>query len=61
VTRPRRQTDGDGRLTETFRQDRVDHLRQQIADGTYRVSERDVATAMIAQGFRVTGKSAPRR
>ena len=50
MSRPKHQTDGDGRLTETFRQERLEHLRKSIDDGTYHVSNRNVAAAMVKRG-----------
>jgi len=50
MSRPKHQTDGDGRLVETFRQERVEHLRKSIDEGTYHVSSRTVATAMVRRG-----------
>ena len=51
MSRPKHQTDGDGRLSESFRQDRLDHLRKSVADGTYHVSERTVAAAIVRHGI----------
>jgi anti-sigma28 factor (negative regulator of flagellin synthesis) len=51
MARPKRQTDGDGRLAESYRNDRVEWLRKQVADGTYHVSHRSVADAMMRQGW----------
>jgi anti-sigma28 factor (negative regulator of flagellin synthesis) len=50
MSRPKHQTDGDGRLVEAFRQERVDHLRKSIDEGTYHVSDRRVAAAMVRNG-----------
>jgi anti-sigma28 factor (negative regulator of flagellin synthesis) len=50
MSRPKQQTDGDGRLTEAFRQQRLEHLRKSIDDGTYHVSNRTVAAAMVRRG-----------
>jgi anti-sigma28 factor (negative regulator of flagellin synthesis) len=50
MSRPKHQTDGDGRLAEAFRQERVEHLRKSIDDGTYHVSDRRVAAAMVRNG-----------
>jgi anti-sigma28 factor (negative regulator of flagellin synthesis) len=61
MSRPKNQTDGDGRLVETFRQERLDHLRRSITDGTYEVSERTVAAAIVRHGIAdVISKSKPR-
>ncbi|MFL5839010.1 MAG: flagellar biosynthesis anti-sigma factor FlgM [Thermoleophilaceae bacterium] len=51
MSRPKHQTDGDGRLVETFRQERLEHLRKSIDDGTYHVSDRNVAAAMVRRGL----------
>jgi anti-sigma28 factor (negative regulator of flagellin synthesis) len=51
MSRPKNQTDGDGRLVETFRQERLEHLRKSIDDGTYQVTERKVAAAMVRRGI----------
>jgi anti-sigma28 factor (negative regulator of flagellin synthesis) len=51
MSRPKHQTDGDGRLVETFRQERLEHLRKSIDDGTYHVSDRNVAAAMVRRGI----------
>jgi anti-sigma28 factor (negative regulator of flagellin synthesis) len=51
MSRPKHQTDGDGRLTETFRQERLANLRKSIDEGTYHVSERSVAAAMMRRGL----------
>ncbi|MFL5896578.1 MAG: flagellar biosynthesis anti-sigma factor FlgM [Thermoleophilaceae bacterium] len=50
MSRPKHQTDGDGRLVESFRQERLEHLRKSISDGTYHVSHRTVAAAMVRNG-----------
>ena len=50
MSRPKHQTDGDGRLVEAFRNERLDHLRKSISDGTYHVSHRNVAAAMVRLG-----------
>jgi anti-sigma28 factor (negative regulator of flagellin synthesis) len=50
MSRPKNITDGDGRLVEAFRQERLEHLRKSIDDGTYHVSERTVAAAMVRRG-----------
>ena len=51
MSRPKHQTDGDGRLVEAFRQERLEHLRKSIDDGTYHVSDRNVAAAMVRRGL----------
>jgi anti-sigma28 factor (negative regulator of flagellin synthesis) len=51
MSKPKNQTDGDGRLVETFRQERLEQLRKSVADGTYHVSNRHVAAAMVRHGF----------
>ena len=51
MSRPKHQTDGDGRLVESFRQERLEHLRKSIDDGTYHVTERKVAAAMVRRGI----------
>jgi anti-sigma28 factor (negative regulator of flagellin synthesis) len=51
MSRPKHQTDGDGRLVESFRQERLEHLRKSIDDGTYHVTERRVAAAMVRRGI----------
>ena len=51
MSRPKHQTDGDGRLVEAFRQERLDHLRKSIDEGTYHVSSRNVAQAMVRRGI----------
>jgi anti-sigma28 factor (negative regulator of flagellin synthesis) len=51
MSRPKQQTDGDGRLVEAFRQERLEHLRKSIDDGTYHVSSRSVAAAMVRRGI----------
>jgi anti-sigma28 factor (negative regulator of flagellin synthesis) len=50
MSRPKNQTDGDGRLVESFRQERLEHLRKLVDDGIYHVSERHVAAAMVRKG-----------
>src|SRR3954465_4873346 len=50
MSRPKNQTDGDGRLVEAFRQERLDHLRKSIDEGTYHVNDRNVAAAMVRRG-----------
>jgi anti-sigma28 factor (negative regulator of flagellin synthesis) len=50
MSRPKHQTDGDGRLVEAFRQERLEHLRKSIDEGTYHVSHRNVAAAMMRRG-----------
>jgi anti-sigma28 factor (negative regulator of flagellin synthesis) len=50
MSRPKQQTDGDGRLVESFRNDRLEVLRRQVEDGSYHVSERHVASAMVRRG-----------
>jgi anti-sigma28 factor (negative regulator of flagellin synthesis) len=51
MSRPKHQTDGDGRLAEAFRQERLANLRKSIDEGTYHVSERNVAAAMMRRGL----------
>jgi len=51
MSQPKNQTDGDGRLVEAFRQERLEHLRKSIDDGTYHVLERKVAAAMVRRGI----------
>jgi anti-sigma28 factor (negative regulator of flagellin synthesis) len=51
MSRPKHQTDGDGRLVESFRQERLEHLRKAIDEGTYEVTERKVAAAMVRRGI----------
>ena len=51
MSRPKHQTDGDGRLAEAFRQERLANLRKSIGEGTYHVSERSVAAAMMRSGL----------
>jgi anti-sigma28 factor (negative regulator of flagellin synthesis) len=51
MSRPKHQTDGDGRLVESFRQERLEHLRKSIDEGTYEVTERKVAAAMVRRGI----------
>lgn len=61
MSRPKHQTDGDGRLAEAFRQERLDHLRKSIDEGTYHVSNRNVAAAMLRRGLGdVIGRSKSR-
>jgi len=61
MSRPKHQTDGDGRLVESFRQERLEHLRKSIDDGTYHVSSRNVAAAMVRRGVaEVISKSSTR-
>jgi anti-sigma28 factor (negative regulator of flagellin synthesis) len=50
MSRPKHQTDGDGRLVEAFRQERLEDLRKSIEEGTYHVSERKVAAAIVRRG-----------
>ena len=50
MSRPKHQTDGDGRLTEAFRQERLDAIRRNVSEGTYHVNDRHVATAMLQRG-----------
>lgn len=50
MSRPKDITDGDGRLVEAFRQERLEHLRRSIDEGTYHVSNRNVAAAMVRRG-----------
>ena len=57
MSRPKHQTDGDGRLVELLRNERIELLRKQIADGSYRVSHRSVAAAMVRHGWDVIGRS----
>jgi anti-sigma28 factor (negative regulator of flagellin synthesis) len=51
MSRPKHLTDGDGRLVEAFRQERLEHLRKSIDDGTYHVSNRNVAAAIVRRGL----------
>ena len=51
MSRPKHQTDGDGRLVESFRQERLAHLRRSIDEGTYHVNDRNVAAAMVRRGI----------
>ena len=51
MSRPKHQTDGEGRLAEAFRQERLAHLRKAIDEGTYHVSDRNVAAAMVRRGI----------
>jgi anti-sigma28 factor (negative regulator of flagellin synthesis) len=50
MSRPKHQTDGDGRLVEAFRQERLEHLRKSIDEGTYHVSNRNLAAALVRRG-----------
>jgi anti-sigma28 factor (negative regulator of flagellin synthesis) len=50
MSRPKHQTDGDGRLVEAFRQERLEHLRRLVDDGMYHVSNRNLAAAMVRKG-----------
>ena len=50
MSRPKHQTDGDGRLVEAFRQERLEAIRRDLEDGTYRVNDRTVAAAMVRHG-----------
>ena len=50
MSRPKHQTDGDGRLVEAFRQERLEKIRRDLEDGTYQVSDRNVAAAMVRHG-----------
>lgn len=50
MSRIKHLTDGDGRLAEAFRQERLAHLRKIIDEGTYHVSNRNVAAAMMRRG-----------
>ena len=51
MSRPKRQTDGDGRLVESVRHERVEMLRKQVEDGSYQISSRSVAAAMVRRGL----------
>jgi anti-sigma28 factor (negative regulator of flagellin synthesis) len=51
MSHPKQQTDGDGRLVESFRQERLEHLRKSIDEGTYHVNDRNVAAAMVRRGI----------
>jgi anti-sigma28 factor (negative regulator of flagellin synthesis) len=51
MSRPKHQTDGDGRLVESFRQERLEHLKRRIDEGTYHVNDRHVAAAMVRRGI----------
>jgi anti-sigma28 factor (negative regulator of flagellin synthesis) len=51
MSRPKNQTDGDGRLVESFRQERLEVLRKSISDGTYHVNDRSVAAAIVRRGI----------
>jgi anti-sigma28 factor (negative regulator of flagellin synthesis) len=58
MSRPKQQTDEDGRLTEAFRQERLEHLRKRIDERAYRVSTRHVAAAILRRGLpEITGRS----
>ena len=46
MSRPKHHTDGDGRMVEHFRQERLEHLRKSIDEGTYHVNDRNVAAAI---------------
>ena len=50
MSRPKHQTDGDGRLVEAFRQERLEEIRRNVAEGTYEVNNRNVAKAMVRHG-----------
>lgn len=50
MSRPKHQTDGDGRLVETFRQERLEMIRRSVTEGSYQVSHRHVAAAMVRHG-----------
>jgi anti-sigma28 factor (negative regulator of flagellin synthesis) len=50
MSRPKHQTDGDGRLVEAFRQERLESIRRSVDEGTYQVHDRKVAAAMVKQG-----------
>ena len=51
MSRPKHFTDADGRLTDAFRQERLEHLRKSIDEGTYHVNDRNVAAAMVRRGI----------
>jgi anti-sigma28 factor (negative regulator of flagellin synthesis) len=51
MSRPKNQTDGDGRMVEHFRQERLEHLRKSIDEGTYHVNDRNVAAAIVRRGI----------
>jgi anti-sigma28 factor (negative regulator of flagellin synthesis) len=51
MSRPKHQTDGDGRLVEAFRQERLEHLRKSIDEGTYHVNDRNLAAAIVRRGI----------
>ena len=51
MSRPKHQTDCDGRLVEAFRQERVEHLRKSIDEGTYHVNDRNLAAAIVRRGI----------
>jgi anti-sigma28 factor (negative regulator of flagellin synthesis) len=61
MSRPKHQTDGDGRLVESFRQERLENLRKSIDEGTYHVSDRSVAAAMVRRGLNDVMKKAKSR
>jgi anti-sigma28 factor (negative regulator of flagellin synthesis) len=48
---------GDDRPVESPRNERIELLREQIASGSYRVSNRRVAAAMVRHGWDVIGRS----
>jgi anti-sigma28 factor (negative regulator of flagellin synthesis) len=61
MSRPKNQTDGDGRLVETFRAERLEYLRKSVTEGTYQVNDRTVAAAIVRQGLNdVLGKTQSR-
>jgi anti-sigma28 factor (negative regulator of flagellin synthesis) len=61
MSRPKQITDGDGRLAEAFRQERLEHLRKNIDEGTYHVNNRNVAAAMVRRGIAdVIARAKPR-
>jgi len=51
MSRSKQQTDSDGRLAEAFRQERLEHLRKSIDEGTYHVNDRNIAAAMVRRGI----------
>jgi anti-sigma28 factor (negative regulator of flagellin synthesis) len=61
MSRPKHQTDGDGRLMESFRQERLENLRKSIDEGTYHVNDRSVAAAMVRRGLNDVMKKAKSR
>jgi anti-sigma28 factor (negative regulator of flagellin synthesis) len=61
MSRPKHQTDGDGRLVESFRQERLENLRKSIDEGTYHVNDRSVAAAMVRRGLNDVMKKAKSR